>query len=145
MEPRSGLIRLSSAGIGRVTAIPVKLNDRVIEGQLLLVMEDKEARAKLTAAEAAAAAAKRERDAAPATSGRESLTRAEDLLYAAERALTLARIELDDASMASPPSSNIANLRRRVTDAQERMRQETTNLANARAIPLRRPDAPTSQ
>lgn len=131
VEPRGGLVRLSSAGIGRVTAIPVKLNDKVIEGQLLLVMEDKDARARLTAAEAAAAAAKRERDAAPATAGRESLVRAEDLLYAAERALTHARIELDDASIASPPSSNIANLRRRVTDAQDRVRQETTNLNNA--------------
>jgi HlyD family secretion protein len=131
VEPRSGLVRLSSAGMGRVTAIPVKLNERVIEGQLLLVLDDKDARSKLTAAEAAVAAAKRERDAAPATAGREGLTRAEDLLYAAERALTLARIELDDASMATPPSSNLANLRRRVTDAQDRVRQETTNLNNA--------------
>lgn len=131
VEPRGGLVRISSAGMGRVTALPVKLNEKVVEGQLLLVLDDKDARARLTAAEAAAAAAKRERDAAPATAGRESLVRAEDLLYAAERALTHARIELDDASMASPPSSNIANLRRRVTDAQDRVRQEKTNLGNA--------------
>ena len=130
IEPRTGLVRLSSAGMGRVTAVPVKLNDKVLDGQLLLVMEDKDARAKLTAAEAAAAASKRERDAAPATAGRENLVRGEDLVYAAERAFTQARIELDDAMMASPPSPNIANLRRRVTDTQERVRQETANLAN---------------
>ena len=130
VEPRGGLLRLSPAGMGRVTAVPVKVNDRVLEGQLLLVMDDKEARSKLTAAEAAAAASKRERDAAPATSGRESLVRAEDALYAAERAHTLARIELDDAMLASPPSPNIASLRKRVTDTADRVRQETTNHNN---------------
>lgn len=131
VEPRTGFVRLNPAGAGRVTAILVKLNEKVPEGHLLLVMDDKDARAKLLAAEAAAASAKRDRDAAPATAGRESVARAEDQLYVAERAYTQARIELDDATLASPPSSNIANLRRRVTDTQERVRQETANLATA--------------
>ncbi|MFX8362527.1 biotin/lipoyl-binding protein, partial [Acinetobacter baumannii] len=86
---------ISAGSIGRVTALPVKLNDKVTEGQLLLVQDDKDARARLIGAEAQAAAAKRDRDATPATAGRENVNRAEDAVYNAERAVTAARMELD--------------------------------------------------
>lgn len=133
VEPRSGVIRISAGGIGRVTALPVKLNDKVTAGQLLLVMEDKDARARLTAAEAEAAARKRERDAAPANAGRENVSRAEDNLYNAERTYTSARIELDDATLVDPKGTSpaVTSSRKRMMDAQDRVRQEQTNLTNA--------------
>lgn len=133
VEPRAGLVRITPASMGRIVALPAKLNDRVIDGQLLLVMEDKEARSRLIAAEAEAAARKRERDAAPATAGRENINRAEDNLYFAERALSQARLELDDAMLADTRGNSpaVASSRRRHSDAIERLRQETANLTNS--------------
>lgn len=133
IEPRAGLIRLSPASIGRVVALPARLNEKVNEGQLLLVMEDKEARSRLQAAEAEVAARKKERDAAPVTAGRETLNRAEDNLYAAERVLTQARLDLDDATLIDPrgTSAAITSARRRVSDATERLRQEVANLTSS--------------
>lgn len=133
VEPRGGLIRMSAGSVGRIIALPAKLNDRVTEGQLLLVMEDKEARSRLLAAEAEAAGRKRDRDAAPAVAGREAINRTEDNLYFAERALTQARIELDDAMLADTRgnSAAVTSARRRLTDATERVRQENANLTTS--------------
>lgn len=134
VEPRLGLVRISAGSMGPVTAVPVRLNDRVAEGQLLLVIEDKEARARLLGAEASAAAAKRDRDAAPAVAGRESINRTEDAIYNAERALTLARLDLDDAMLADTTrgtSAAVTSARRRLTDATERLRQEKANLTSS--------------
>lgn len=130
VEPRFGLVRISAGSIGRVTALPAKPNDKVTEGQLLLVQEDKDARARLLGAEAQAAAAKRDRDAAPVTAGRESVNRAEDAVYNAERAVTAARMELDDLMLGDGRGTAQAlnTVRRRLTDAQDRLRQETNSL-----------------
>jgi HlyD family secretion protein len=130
VEPRGGLVRISAGSIGRVTALPVKLNDKVTEGQLLLVQEDKDARARLLGAEAQAAAAKRDRDATPATAGRENVNRAEDAVYNAERAVTAARMELDDLMLGDPRNNAqaITAARRRLSDAQERLRQDNATL-----------------
>lgn len=133
VEPVTGLIRISAGNVGRVTRVLVKTNDKVPAGHLLLVMEDQDAKARLAAAEAEAAARKRERDQAPANKDRDSVTRAEDALYNAERAYTSARHDLDEATLADPKGTGtaVANARKRMTDAQDRMRQEKTNLANA--------------
>ncbi|MDX2204067.1 MAG: efflux RND transporter periplasmic adaptor subunit [Hyphomicrobiaceae bacterium] len=132
VEPRSGLVRISAGSIGRVKHLPVRLNDKVSEGQLLLVQDDKEARARLLAAEAQAAATKRDRDAAPATQGRENINRAEDAVYNAERAVTAARMELDDLMLAEGRANAqaITSARKRLTDAQERLRQESSSLSS---------------
>ena len=63
VEPRSGLIRIGTSLPGKVEAVAVNMNDRVAEGEVLIRLEDKEARARLSAAEAKAAASKSERDA----------------------------------------------------------------------------------
>ena len=62
---------------------------------MLVRLDDKETRARLTAAEAKVAARKRERDAQPGTAGREDMRKAEDAVFAAERAVTNARFALD--------------------------------------------------
>ena len=137
IEPRSGLIRIGAAIPGRVTGISVRINDKVAEGEVLIRLDDKEARARLVAAEAEAAARKRERDAQPATAGREDVRKAEDAVFAAERAVTNARFELDDAITADRKTQNnprvLADARRRLAEANDRLHQEHVAFASAQA------------
>jgi HlyD family secretion protein len=139
VEPRSGQLRISPGLAGRVVSVAVQMNDRVAEGEVLIKLEDKEARARLSAAEAQAALSKRERDNPPAgapkeTSNRDSINRAEDAIYTAERAVTSARFELDDAIAADRKSADgqtLSGARRRHADAVDRLRQEYSALASA--------------
>jgi HlyD family secretion protein len=134
VEPRSGQLRLGASVGGRVERIVVKLNDRVAVGEVLIRLEDKEANARLSAAEAEASVRKRERDAVAVTAGRESIKKAEDAVYDAERAVKDARFALDDAlanDRKSPNSQSLASARRQHADAVERLRQERSSLASA--------------
>jgi HlyD family secretion protein len=134
VEPKSGQIRIGAGMAGRVEKVMVGMNDRVAEGEVLVRLEDKEARARLSAAEAEASVRKRERDAQTATAGRDSINKAEDAVYNAERAVMSARFELDDAIAAdrnNPNSQNVASARRRHGDAIDRLRQEQSALASA--------------
>lgn len=135
VEPRSGLIRLSTQIAGLVEAVPVQLNDKVTEGEVLIRLDDKDARARLSAAEAQAATSKKERDAQPIPAGRENVSKAEDAVFTAERNVMSARFELDDAIAANRKnpgnSTAVSNARRRLADAKERLRQEQSAYASA--------------
>jgi len=137
IEPRSGMIRIGTAAPGRVAWISAHINDKVTEGEVLIRLDDKEARARLVAAETEAAARKRERDSQPATAGREDVRKAEDAVFLAERALTNARFELDDAitvdrkAQANPRV--LADARRRFADANDKLHQEHVAFATAQA------------
>jgi len=139
VEPRSGQIRIGTGVAGKVEKVSVNMNDRVAEGEVLIRLEDKEARARLSSAEAQAALSKRERDNPPAgapkeTSSRDSMNKAEDSVYNAERAVMSARFELDDAIAAdrkTPGNQALAGARRRHADAVDRLRQEHSALASA--------------
>jgi HlyD family secretion protein len=135
VEPRSGLIRIGTSLPGKVEAVSVNMNDKVAEGEVLIRTEDKEARARLAAAEAKAATTKKDRDAVAIPAGRESVSKAEDAVFVAERAVTSARFELDDAlavnrKNASNPNA-LVNARRRLADANDRLRQEQSAFATA--------------
>lgn len=134
VEPKSGQIRIGASIGGKVENVAVKMNDRVAEGEVLIRLEDKEARARLSAAEAEALVRKRERDAGTATAGRDGINKAEDAVYTAERAVMTARFELDDAIAAdrkNPNNQNLSSARRRHGDAIDRLRQEQSALASA--------------
>ena len=135
VEPRSGLIRIGTSLPGKVEVVAVNINDKVSEGEVMLRIEDKEARARLTAAEARAATAKKDRDAQALPAGRESVSKAEDAVFTAERAVTSARFELDDAIAANRKNSSnpnlLSNARRRLADANDRLRQEQQAFATA--------------
>jgi HlyD family secretion protein len=135
VEPRSGLIRIGTSLPGKAEVVAVHMNDKVSEGEVLVRIEDKEARARLTAAEARAATAKKDRDAQAIPAGRESVSKAEDAVFSAERAVTSARFELDDAIAANRKSSSnpnvLSNARRRLADANDRLRQEQQAFATA--------------
>ncbi len=137
VEPKSGQIRIGTGIAGRVMDVAVHTNDRVTEGEVLIRLEDKEARARLTGAEAEVAARKRERDAQPATAGRENVRKAEDAVFAAERAVTNARFELDAvlaADRKSPGSPQaLLQARKRLAEAKDKLRQEHVAFAAAHA------------
>jgi HlyD family secretion protein len=137
IEPRSGQIRVTTAVLGRVTEVLVRPNNRVAEDEVLIRLDDVEARARLSAAEAEAAARKRERDSQPATAGREDVRKAEDAVFSAERAVTYARLGLDEAIISERKgNSNTQSQsqgRRRLYDARERLRQEQAAFAIAQS------------
>jgi HlyD family secretion protein len=137
VEPRSGQIRISAGAPGRVIDIAVRPTDRVTEGEVLIRLDDTEVRARLTAAEAEAAARKRERDAQPATPGREDVRKAEDAVFNSERALTSARFELDEvlaADRRAPRApQTLLQARKRVAMAKDQLRQDHLAFATAQA------------
>ncbi len=137
VEPRTGLVRISAGMLGRVTDSFVRVNDRVAEGEVLIRLDDVEARTRLAATDAEASARKRERDAQPGTAGREDVRKAEDAVFAAERAVMNARFELDDAIAGDRKSTGAAPLqaqaRKRLNDTRERLRQQQASFALAQA------------
>ncbi len=137
VEPRSGQIRLGSIAPGRIQEVSAAIGDRVTKGDVLIRLDDKEARARLAAAEAEVSVRQRERDAQAETAGREEVRKAEDALYAAERAATDARFALDgvlatDRKAAGNPQ-NLLRARSELAKAEDKLKQERTALATAHA------------
>jgi len=137
VEPRSGEVRIGAGVLGRVLEVPVKENDKVEEGELLVRLDDEEARANLAAAESESGAAKNERDKESATSGREDVRKAEDAVFSAERAVTGARFELDTAIAGKRSGSGseraLEDARRRLKDAKDRLTRELQAFARAQS------------
>jgi HlyD family secretion protein len=137
VEPRSGQTRIGTGIAGRVQDISAGINDRVTEGGVLMRLDDKEARARLTAAEAELAVRQRERDAQPGTAGREEVRKAEDAVFEAERAVTNARFALDAVLAGDEKSSGSprgwVQARNQMAQAKEKLRQEQSAFAAAHA------------
>lgn len=137
VEPRSGQLRVGSAIPGRVMDVVARMKDRVSEGEVLIRLDDKEARARLEAAQVEAAARKRERDSQPATAGREDVRKVEDAIFTAERAVTNARFELDEilaVDRKTPGSPQLLlQARKQLAESQDKLRQEYVAFAVAHA------------
>lgn len=136
VEPKSGEVRLGTTRLGRIDEILVAVDDKVEEGELLVRLDDAEARAKLAAAEIEAEALRDDREKAFA-SGREDVRKAEDAIYSAERAVTGARIELDYAIAAKRKGdgseSAVSDARRRLREANERLERERVAFVKAQS------------
>ena len=117
----------------------MRANDKVEEGQVMLRLDDDEARYRLVAAEAEATVRRRERDAQPATAGRDEVRRAEDALYTAERSATGARFELDFVLAAKRSGggneAQVIAARTRLAEARERVQRDRVALGNAQTKP----------
>jgi HlyD family secretion protein len=139
IEPKSGQIRVGAQLLGRIADVAVKLNDTVEDGELLIRLDDDEARARLQAAETEAASRKRERDSQTLDKARDDVRKAEDQVFAAERALTNARFELEYELQAnrsgSGTNARVAEARRNVTSAKDKLQKERSNYATAQAKP----------
>lgn len=138
VEPKSGEIRLGATYLGRVEEVLVSVDDKVEEGELLLRLDDAEARAKLASAETEAEALREDRE-KDFRAGREDVRKAEDAIYSAERAVTGARIELDYAISAKRNGTGsdaaVSDARRRLKDANERLERERIAYVKAQSKP----------
>jgi len=137
VEPKSGELRIGTSLLGRVTKVHVKVEDEAEDGELLVELDDAEARARLTSAETQAEALREEREKQFA-SGREDVRKAEDAIYSAERAVTGARIELDYALIAKRSASGgsdqtVTEARKRLSEANERLERERLQFVKAQS------------
>ena len=136
VEPKAGEIRLGSSYLGRVDEVLVKVEDKVEEGELLVRLDDAEARAKLASAETQAEAA-REDNEKNFVSGRDDVRKTEDAIYSAERAVTGARIELDYAigskRSGSGSDASVTDARRRLKEANDRLERERIAFVKAQS------------
>lgn len=142
IEPKDGLIAVGTQLVSRVMDVTVKLNDEVEEGELLVRLDDDEARARLQAAETEAASRKRERDAQSNDKAREDVRDAEDAVYNSERALTNARFELEYELQAKRQG---VGSHTRVEDARENVKNAIKTLQKDRqayATAQAKPDVP---
>ncbi len=130
IEPKTGLVRIGAQLLGRIAEVNVKLNDKVEDGELLIRLDDDEARARLQAAETEAASRKRERDAQPLDKARDDLRTAEDNVFSSERALTNARFGLEFELQAERQGNGSAD---RVADARVDLAKSKSKLQKARA------------
>lgn len=137
VEPKTGLVRVGAQLLGRIAEVTVKLNDKVEDGELLIRLDDDEARARLAAAETEAASRKRERDAQPMDKARDDVRKAEDAVFSAERALTNARFELEYELQAkrsgSASDARVADARRNLANAKDKLQRERAGYATAQA------------
>ena len=137
VEPKTGLVRVGAQLLGRIADVSVKVNDIVDEGELLIRLDDEEARARLQAAETEAASRKRERDAATLDKDREDLRKAEDAVFNAERGLTNSRFELEYELQAkrsgSGSNARVRDSRTRVDAAKEKLQKERGSYATAQS------------
>ena len=137
VEPRTGQIRVGAQLLGRIAEVSVKLNDLVEDGELLIRLDDEEARARLQAAETEAASRKRERDTQSLDKAREDVRKAEDAVFNAERTMTNARFELEyelQAKRAGTGSdTRVSDARRSLSNARDKLHKERSTYATAQS------------
>ncbi|MDX2288517.1 MAG: efflux RND transporter periplasmic adaptor subunit [Hyphomicrobiaceae bacterium] len=137
VEPKGGEVRIGTAVIGRIAEVYVALNDDIEADELLIKLDDAEARARLAAAETQADVREKARDDAKPSSDRKDVREAEDEVYRAERAVTGARIELDYAQASRRKREindrTLDSSRRRLKEAEERLQRMRIKLAQSQA------------
>ncbi|MEQ1717624.1 MAG: efflux RND transporter periplasmic adaptor subunit [Hyphomicrobium sp.] len=137
IEPKSGQVRVGAGLLGRIAEVTVKINDQVEDGEMLIRLDDEEARARLQAAETEASARKRERDAQTLDKAREDLRKSEDAVFSAERQLTNARFELEYELQAKRVGTGsherATEARNHLTSAREKLQKERGIYALAQA------------
>ncbi len=137
VEPRGGEVRLSAQTRGRVVEVAVRVNDRVQAGDLLVKLDEDEARARLAAAEAEEAVRRRERDAESVGKPAQDRRAAEDALAEAERSLHAARVDLDRLQAArrrnAATPDEVVRARASLAAAEERLERERGDLRRVAA------------
>lgn len=111
VEPVSGEIRISASAAGQIDGIFVQPRDRVIKGDLLAIIDDREQLAHVKSAEAEVTFREAERDTALSASVSNERRAAEDIVAKAEAEMRLARSQLDQALIDAPVAANIAAAR----------------------------------
>jgi HlyD family secretion protein len=123
VEPRSGEIKLAAPVPGRITAVPVKANDKVFAGEALIWLEDEAVRTQVAKAEAQVALRKRIRGERIPGGPAGDRRRAEDAVVDSEQDVIAAQSAVDRAAAAW----------RAGTGSQEAVDKARANLTRAQA------------
>jgi HlyD family secretion protein len=140
VEARSGEVKIAAPVIGRVSAVAVGVNDKVVADEPLIRLDDAEARARVAAAEAQVAMRKHTRNEKSAGKAADR-RKAEDAVADAEAALIAARSAFDQAAPAKHGGSDagVASAHAAWTKAQgdlDQRRLDLRNLENQSDTPL---------
>ena len=136
VEPQSGEIRIMAPVMGRISEVLVNPNDRVLAGEILVRLDDEQARARLAAGHAQVAMRKRTRNEQSAGKGSDR-RKAEDAVADAEAALVDAREAFDRTAIAKRSGggseADVATARAAWTSAQEAVAQKRAQLRKIEA------------
>jgi HlyD family secretion protein len=140
VESASREIRLAAAILAPIAEVLVRINDKVSAGDLLIRLDDREALARLSLAEAQVEDRRRARDDAPQPAGEQ--VKLADSVAASERAVAAARSRLDRLVLAARAGggseSDLAEARSALARAQGQLQQQRETLQALKAAP----DAP---
>lgn len=139
IEPKEGEVRISTQAAGKVEDVPVKANERVISGDLLIRLDDDDATQKMIAATAEALVRERERDEEEAQGVALERRKAEDALSDAERDLFQSRLDFDEVlakyRTSGGPGDELVSGRNRIALARDKVERERANLDKVVAKP----------
>jgi HlyD family secretion protein len=139
VEPWSGEIKVSASAVGRIAEVLVKVNDKVFAGELLVRLDDDEARARVVAAEAQVAMRKRARNDQAAARRSAERRKNEDAVADAERAIAETRSAVDRAAAArragGGSDKELETARAAWASAQEKLRVQQAELRKFEADP----------
>ena len=131
IEPKSGQIKILSAAIGPISKILVRANDKVLAGQLLVSLDDQDARAQVESSRDQVQMHKRQRNDQAAGKAADR-RKAEDAVADAETAVITARDTFDNAAVAiydghgSP--ADLTKARTDLTSAEDSLSQKRAAL-----------------
>jgi HlyD family secretion protein len=139
VEPRSREIKIAASVPGRIIEVLVRANDKVFAGELLVRLDDEEGSARVAAAEARVALAKRARNDQPTPAGSADRRKAEDAAADAEHAIVDARSALDrvavDLRASRASQADVDAARSALARAQGRLREQRDTVARLKAAP----------
>jgi HlyD family secretion protein len=132
IEPVSGEIKIAAPVVGLIGEVLVKAGDKVAAGEPLVRLADREAQARIAAAEAQIALRKRARnDQAPLNKAGER-RKAEDAVADGEKGVVQARSALDSAALnrraGRVSDADLEASRRALSSAQDRLKQLRADL-----------------
>jgi len=120
VEPKNGEIRITAQAPSKIIEVVADTNDRVVAGDLLVLLDDDDLQAKLTSALAEALVREREREDEVVKGLPLERRNAEDASSASDRALFRARLALDDEERKAKSGQSNADA---VTAAREALAQ----------------------
>ncbi len=139
VEPQSREIRIAVTVPAQIADVQVKTNDKVFAGELLLRLDDEEARARLVAADAQVALHKRARNDQSSSTASADRRKAEDAVADAERLVADSRSALDkvtaDWRAGRAQQTDLDAARSALSRAQDRLTEQQGVLAKLKASP----------
>jgi HlyD family secretion protein len=139
VEPESREIKVGALIPTQIAEVLVKANEKVFAGELLIRLDDREALARVAAADAQVALHKRARNEQSAPPGSADRRKAEDALADAEHIVADARSELDRVTVewrsSRAPQADLDAARAAVSRAQDRVKELQDALTKLKASP----------